>query len=213
FQVNAANFGAAIDGRRGAGDRCDRTMQIGTRSRERSRRQRGRPMAGMKGRDSAHRLIAAVHEVGAVAAVDVQIDEAGDNQLVHGDAVGRCLRFGSHVHDLPLFDADERLVANLAANESASPQAPSHTLIFPRTVGRPPVAPGMFVFSPAMASLAMMARPMASFALLSMWKCSWRRIVHPGRRSASICMSVRFCEPPPPTMTSSIGPRGRMKSR
>src|SRR5713101_4129997 len=143
----------------------------------------------------------------------MDVDEAGNDQTGGHAGIARRLRKLADFRDLTVFDRDQRAVANRSANKGAAPQTLRHTLIFPRTVGRPPVAPGMFVFSPAMASLAMMARPIASFALLSMRKCSCRRIVHPGKRSASIRMSVGFCEPPPPTTTSSIGPRGRMKSR
>jgi hypothetical protein len=96
----------------------------------------------------------------------VDVNEAGNDQIRDAGGVGGRLRELANLADLAVFDRDERPLADRSAHKRAAPQTLyGHTLILPRTVGRPPVAPEMLVLSPAMASFAMIASAMASFAL------------------------------------------------
>src|SRR5512140_2229470 len=144
--------------------------------------------------------------------MDVDVDEARDDQrrtrVRSGD---RCVH--ANVRDRAAFDHDLHVVADRAADPGAPSQPfPVHKLIFPRTVGRAPVAPATFVSSPITASFAMIAIPIASFAWLWIPRFSCVRIRTPGSSPRSIDRIIGFNDPPPPTTASSIGPRSAMKS-
>ena len=83
FEMNADDLRAVGPIRRDAGDRLDRGVQIAARCRERRRRERGRSARRVKGEDALRGFVVRVHEVGAVAAVHVHVDEPG-----HEDARG-----------------------------------------------------------------------------------------------------------------------------
>ncbi len=133
-------------------------------ARERRRRHGRRAVARMERRDASRRFLRGIHEIGAVAAVHVHVDEAGDDDT--GDARGDdvWLRSFTHGDDLFVVDGDGDRVADLAADERAAEKRQRHAQIVPRMVGRPPVAPGTLVSSPAIESLAMSAMAIASFS-------------------------------------------------
>src|SRR5205807_5164748 len=112
----------------------------------------------------------------------------------------------AHGDDLLVVDDDRDPAADLAADEGAAVKRRGHTQIVPSTVGRPPVAPGTFVSSPAIESLAMSAMAIASFSC----KYLYTRTSLSGSRSRSMRTSVGFLAPPPARMTSST--RRPMKS-
>src|SRR5258708_10088229 len=165
-------------------------------------------MARVECGDAMDSVRIGVHEVCAIASMDVYVDEAGHHEAVD-------VLFGAP--PFPLLDIadrfplgrDQDVVLDPAADECASVKP--HMLIFPSTVGRPPVAPGMFVLRPAISSLAMMASAIASLALLSIPRSSCDISGMSASRSRTILISVGLSVPPPPTITCSTGPRGRMK--
>src|SRR4051812_47886007 len=114
------------------------------------------------------RALVGIHEIGAGAAVDVQVDESRCDDPLDALCLGRRTR---RPLDLEHAVADRHQHVRLdRATENPPPVDPheTHRLFFPSPVGRPPVAPGMLVSNPATASLAMIASAIASFASLSM---------------------------------------------
>ena len=117
--------------------------------------------------DARVRVVVRVHEVGAVAAVHMHVDEAGHEDAVDAFGIRGHVRGLCHVRDHLFVDRHEHSVANRAVDERAAVQM-SHSEIFPSTVGMPPVAPATLVIRPTTASFAIMAMAMASFASLAL---------------------------------------------
>src|SRR5262249_18220614 len=133
------------------------------------------------------------------------VDEARNDDTSDAHGV-RLRRAFAHGDDLPVVDGDRHRVADHAADERAAVKGERHAQIVPRMVGRPPVAPGTFVSSPAIESLAMSAMAIASFSC----RYLYTRTSLCGSRSRSMRTSVGFFAPPPARMTSSA--RRPMKS-
>jgi hypothetical protein len=118
FEMNRHDLRAV--GRGCARDRLDRVLQIAARGRERRRRERGRSVARVKGEDARRRLVVRVHEIGAVAPVHVDVDEAGRQQTLHALRVGRHACRPLDVDEHTVLEADQDVVANRSVDEGAA---------------------------------------------------------------------------------------------
>ena len=128
FEMNTDDLGAGAPLR--TGDRLHRLLNVGHRSRERRRAKRGRPVFRMEAKNSRVRLLARVHEVGPVAAVHVNVDEAGRDEATRALRGLRNIGGLGDVDDRLVADRDQRVVLNRAANERPSEELPDlHRLL------------------------------------------------------------------------------------
>ena len=119
----------------------------------------------MKATHTRDRVIGRVHEIGAIATVNVDVDEARHDHAVEGVAADRRIRCVAHVGDPSVIDADQRSFAQLAADKGAAENsAVAHKQILPRMVEFPPVTEATLVSRPEIESLAMSAIAIASFS-------------------------------------------------
>src|SRR5438270_879608 len=119
----------------------------------------------MKAPDARDRVVRRVHEVRAVTAVDVYVDESRHDHAIERVAAGGRIGGVANVSDAAVVDADQRSFAKLAADEGAAENgAVAHKQILPRIVECPPVTEATFVSRPEMESLAISAMAIASFS-------------------------------------------------
>src|ERR1051326_1297459 len=103
-------------------DRTGGVLQIGDGAGKRRGHHRRRAVARVEREDACIRALVGVHEVGAVAAVNVDVDEPGNDERRGTLGVARNLARLFDADDRAVVDRDQRIVLNRAANERAAVQ-------------------------------------------------------------------------------------------
>ncbi len=124
-----------------AGDGLDGILQIAARCGERRGRQRGGAVQSVETEDARGGVFVRVHEVGAVTAMDVEIDESGNENPVDVFRARGQLRGLFDVEDDLLFDGDEHVFAQCAIDEGAAVEVFHGVFLISRSFPAPSVFP------------------------------------------------------------------------
>ena len=165
LKVNAAHLRRAVRAAPGnAGDGGHGVANGLARAGERGGGHGRGAMLHVERRHACRRLVRGVHEIRAVPAVHVHVDESGHDDAAHVDDLAGGRNPLADRSDLFAVHDHAGAGADCAAHEGAPAKRDGHAQMVPRMVGRPPVAPGTFVSKPAIESLAISAMAIASFS-------------------------------------------------